>query len=112
MTDFEPIAVEVVVDLENSMTVGLRREQAQHLLRELRRTEEERCRLQREVEELRASRKAFREGLMADMAMLRNRASEIRLAVKWLVDHADRAHEYDRPYAEHALDLLNKLLGR
>jgi hypothetical protein len=26
-----------------------------------------------------------------------------RLAAKWVVDHADRAHEYDRGYASEAL---------
>lgn len=31
-----------------------------------------------------------------------------RLATKWVVDHADRANEYDRPYAVMALEHLTK----
>ena len=42
---------------------------------------------------------------------LRDNLDSARLAVKWVVDHEHRAHEYDRPYAVMALDHIEAALG-
>jgi hypothetical protein len=40
--------------------------------------------------------------------MLTDNLESARLAVKWVVDHEQRAHEYDRPYAVLALDHIEE----
>jgi hypothetical protein len=49
-----------------------------------------------------------------DMVELDEHLKSARLAAKWVVDHAERAHEYDRAYAalalQHIEDALELLL--
>jgi hypothetical protein len=42
---------------------------------------------------------------------LKENIESARLAVKWVVDHAHRAHPYDAPYSLVALEHIEEALG-
>jgi hypothetical protein len=45
-----------------------------------------------------------------DMVELEEHLKSACLAAKWVVEHAERAHEYDRPYADLALQHIEDAL--
>jgi hypothetical protein len=51
-----------------------------------------------------------------ELAELEEHLESARLAAKWLVNHAHRANEYDRPYAvlalEHIQDAIKTIRDR
>ena len=42
---------------------------------------------------------------------LKDNLDSARLAVKWVVEHAHRAHPYDAPYAVVALEHIEEAIG-